>query len=456
MLPPLLLPPPPPPTPQPPQQLRQQGLCMSSFSSDYAGVPSVLAALPAQSLTCLHVDLESKLDVLANGPALAAALAGLTNLRHLCLKNGYDCRYPGSCLAGLAQLTRLTHLSIEGCCWQSVQQPVQQLAMRAVSLQYLQLDMPETAYDRQPLDLRRLTRLAELSTQGLPKGSRLPAQLQRLLYGPFDLRSTPAMVMPLQQLQRLEVGITSESLVSEPLLRLGQLPALTHLSLQYYEFPEAAATAAAWPRLPQLRQLSIEYLGGATKAQLAGVLAAVAASSGLTNLTLEINADDVAPPGLREPADQFLGIAACASLAGLTRLRDLSLGRSSSLAPGDALALSALTSLTRLVLGGTSQGTDDVAATALACSLKQLRHLDLSWCKLGDMACLAAIGQLAQLTELRLYGTPLKQRSLLLLQGLTRLQSLVVTCSQEVTPVVLRRFWAALGKQQAPAAAAGV
>ena len=76
--------------------------------------------------------------------------------------------------------------------------------------------------------------------------------------------------------------------------------------------------------------------------------------------------------------------------------------RSSRLVPGDALALSALTGLTRLVLAGVGDGVGDVAAAAVAHSCRQLRQLDLSECSMGSAACLAEIGRLTQLTQLQL------------------------------------------------------
>jgi hypothetical protein len=67
------------------------------------------------------------------------------------------------------------------------------------------------------------------------------------------------------------------------------------------------------------------------------------------------------------------------SLAGLTRLQHLTIPVPSYVVAGDALALTALTALTHLDLRGASCGLDDIVANALACSLKQLRHLDLSY-----------------------------------------------------------------------------
>jgi hypothetical protein len=141
-------------------------------------------------------------------------------------------------------------------------------------------------------------------------------------------------------------------------------------------------------------------------------------------------------------------MAACALLTGLTNLRELHILPESNLVPGDALALTALTGLTCLVLCDANEAVDDTAATALAWCLKQLWHLDLRACDLGSMACLAAIAHLQELTELRLEGNDgLAERGLMLLTGLTRLQQLGVT-SQQVSDEAVARFWKALRQQQ--------
>jgi aminoglycoside phosphotransferase len=72
--------------------------------------------------------------------------------------------------------------------------------------------------------------------------------------------------------------------------------------------------------------------------------------------------------------------------------------------PGDALALTALTGLTRLALQGGETGVTDEVAAALARNLTQLQHLDLRRCPLGSYNCFHEIGQLTQLTELQLTG----------------------------------------------------
>jgi hypothetical protein len=86
------------------------------------------------------------------------------------------------------------------------------------------------------------------------------------------------------------------------------------------------------------------------------------------------------------------------------------------LQPGDALWLTALTNLTRLVLFNMRDGVGDAAAAAIASSLTQLRHLDLGWCELGkDGGKLAeAVQQLVHLTELRLQGNSQLSREALI------------------------------------------
>jgi hypothetical protein len=112
------------------------------------------------------------------------------------------------------------------------------------------------------------------------------------------------------------------------------------------------------------------------------------------------------------------------------------------------LALTALTGLTELILECETGGVSDLAASALACSLKQLRHLDVSRCDMSSMVCLAAVGHLTQLTTLRLPGSGLTQQGLMLLTRLSQLQELTVHGNEEVTDELVEQFWAAVRQQQ--------
>jgi hypothetical protein len=66
------------------------------------------------------------------------------------------------------------------------------------------------------------------------------------------------------------------------------------------------------------------------------------------------------------------------------------------------------------------------------------------------MACLAAIAQLTQLTELGLTGNKgLTQQGLMLLTGLKQLQTLRVDRNAEATAAVLEEFWSAVRQPRA-------
>lgn len=135
----------------------------------------------------------------------------------------------------------------------------------------------------------------------------------------------------------------------------------------------------------------------------------------------------------------------CGKLGGLTNLQELCISGRSKLVAGDARALTTLTGLTELNLSGLGAAVNDAAAGALACSLKQLQHLNLGRCELGDMVCCVAIGQLTQLTTLGLCSSSgLTREGLMLLTGLTRLQQLWVGGCAQVTDNHVEEFWAAV------------
>jgi hypothetical protein len=114
--------------------------------------------------------------------------------------------------------------------------------------------------------------------------------------------------------------------------------------------------------------------------------------------------------------------------------------------PGDALALTALTGLTRLELQHLGAGVGDLAATAIACSCKQLRHLDLRKCNLQQMTCVAAIAHLTQLTHLQLQGdgNELSAQGLSLLTRLKQLREFELAANDWITVEDIERFWAAV------------
>jgi hypothetical protein len=182
----------------------------------------------------------------------------------------------------------------------------------------------------------------------------------------------------------------------------------------------------------------------------------VAAATGLTKLELELDTgNDRSPECL-------------ARLAVLTCLQDLAvcgiqltyntIGH--HIGHGAASALTVLSSLTRLSLSN----VDTVAATALARELKQLQHLDTCY-RQGELRglyldgfqgrlCFRAIARLTQLTYLNLsHSRGLTRQGLMQLTRLSRLQELDVhrwlrQSSDEVTPEVVKDFWARVRGQQ--------
>uniref|UniRef100_A0A383V9C3 Distal membrane arm assembly complex 2-like protein n=1 Tax=Tetradesmus obliquus TaxID=3088 RepID=A0A383V9C3_TETOB len=145
----------------------------------------------------------------------------------------------------------------------------------------------------------------------------------------------------------------------------------------------------------------------------------------------------------------------CGGLTGLRGLRVLSL-RSVHLAPGDVLALTALTGLTRLEFVDMCKiGEVQAAAHAIIRSLKHLKCLRMQSCHvdLSSTELLAAVGQLKQLTCLRLLGNVygdggVTEQGLMQLTGLSRLEQLDVNKNEEVNEQVLGSFWAAMRQQQ--------
>ncbi|KAF6248731.1 hypothetical protein COO60DRAFT_1689590 [Scenedesmus sp. NREL 46B-D3] len=402
------------------------------------GSTSMLTALPTHSLT--HLDLQG-LHGPVHGPAVSAALARLNNLQRLRVAMQ---RAPCSCLAGVAQLTRLMSLELGGY-WSGSKQPLQQLLLQPLPLQVLCLSM----YEHLPLlDLSHLTQLQELCDRSYNLTAVFPPQLQQLEIWRVSSKKILQPVMPLQQLRSLM--FTAD--VDEPgqlLSRLAQLPALKQMWVVFDRWQPAAA-AVTWSQPPQLRELAVRFLSdGPSRRQWQAILNGVAASTNLTTLWLDAVCGGDGDSNEGDGADGTWNNP-CAKLAGLTTLKDLRLSDGSQLlAPGDALALTALTGLTHLALRDAGAGVGDEAAAALAGSCQQLRHLDLHCCNLISMACLANVAHLMQLTELQLdVNSGLTQQGLLLLTGLKRLQHLGVENNVEVTGEVVKNFWAAVRGQQ--------
>jgi hypothetical protein len=393
------------------RQQQQQGLKLAEFTR-FLGSAAALAALPVHSLT--QLDLSWGSGGSTSGPTLSKALVRLSNLQRLRLRNSTGNKNMPACLAGIAQLRQLTSLTLHGE-WNRVDAPLQKLLQQSLPLRQLHIDLSSGFYELPNLDMSELRQLtAFVTSSSLHEDLVLPAQLQRLQFGECKEAEQLAAVMPLQQLQQLRFRVEFDD--EEPLLELAQLPALQQLALEYTSAFTAAAAAPAWKQLPQLCELTLGYRDGAfhSRRDMAEILAGVAASSSLTKLQMEVWAGytsrghGVPPPeddedsGSDEDAEaETCSVPTCGSLTGLTCLQDLCLGGElSELRPGDALALTALTALTWLVLKDLHVG--DESAAAIVSSLTELRHLDLRGCAVRDTQCLEAIGRTQKLTELLL------------------------------------------------------
>jgi hypothetical protein len=232
----------------------------------------------------------------------------------------------------------------------------------------------------------------------------LPAQLQRLylIDRGTSWGSVLQPVLKLQQLQQLEVTFQQQQqrssdppmhalVLQNALPRLALLPALQHVKVEYLAtdaVPEAAqqlaaGTPVAWGQMPQLRNLRLQFQNYGPYPQLEQIVA---------------------------------GLAAC-------------------------------TSLTMLALQHYKPVDGDAALAQAVPKLQQLRHLELLLCGIRSTECMAAIGQLTQLTELRLEGNrEVTQQGLMQLTGLKQLQHLGVHCTRHVTKNMVGQLWAALHK----------
>jgi hypothetical protein len=439
------------------QQQQQQRLRLVSFSTDWLGTPATISALPAHSLT--HLDLAWPHSETPASEAMVAALGQLTSLRQLSMGPYQgEGSFPSSLLSAVPYMSQLTLLELAGG-FESERktQALQQLLLLPLPLQRLQISskwLPALSYEA-------LTQLTELSTADIYDSSKLPTQLQQLQAKVGLFARGLDAVTGLQQLQRIRLsGFAS----AEELLQLKQLPALQHLALQYETCSHAVAAARAWPQLQQLQELEVLYDNGhprnPNRQQWMAIRSAVAACTGLTKLTLQAITFLEVEEGVGELDEERL-FAVCASLAGLTCLRDLCIQNYtvSSWMPDDALALTALTGLTRLVLAEADDAVGDLIATALACNLRQLQHLDLQPCNLDGLVCLEAIAQLTQLTELRLEGNDGSRwtqqagaEGLMLLTGLKQLQRLGFDVNAKTTAVSHQRlqdFWSAVRQPRA-------
>jgi hypothetical protein len=422
-----------PATEQQQQQQQQQRWRLASFSSNLSGAAALLPVLPAHSLT--HLDLE-----LQGGREELKHLEHLSMLQRLRLDSpSSPMPSASSCLAGLAKLNHLTSLTLSGR-WEGINKQLHELLMQQLPL--LELEDTVLDFDRfsGAMSAPCLTHLTQLTKLGmdndLQEGMLLPTQLNSLRLGSC---SDLAPLLQLQQLQHLSIFPEFEQ--PTQILALAQLPALQTLSLVYTSTAAAAAAAPTWALLPALRAVHVQCFDESVsdRPEIAIILAgAAAAATSLTSLIITSYA---------LPRCQFRDAMALRDrLVDLTGLKELEMF-GMPLVPGDAIALTALTGLTRLNLGNARDGVGQAAAVALARSLSDLEDLALRNCNidLGSLEVMTAIGQLGKLRHLVLQGNSgLMEQGLMQLTGLSHLQRLLVDTNAEVTDQVLDRFNRAL------------
>jgi len=184
---------------------------------------------------------------------------------------------------------------------------------------------------------------------------------------------------------------------------LKRLTNLQHLEL-HYENTEAAETDCAdWASFPGLSWLSIKEvhpsIWGDGEDVQGGIFAALGRVTGLTSLRAYV-AVNSAPAG-------DSNVRVLHHLSGLTKLQALQLylgyGR---LAPRDCLALSTLSSLTKLTLQRIGEAVDDMVAVSLVSNMPRLRHLDLGGSQLQTDALIPLLAQQKQLTRLEVSDCP--------------------------------------------------
>jgi hypothetical protein len=316
-------------------------------------------------------------------------------------------------LAGVSQLKRLTSLTLQGD-WGDQLELLQQLLAAPMPLQQLHLGLAKQATSAclPPLNMASLTQLKQLRLDAkfdadFDDDTVLPAQLQRLrlTYSGTGSGTGSGLqpVLKLQQLQHLEVTFKEQQpqlestpvhsiLLRDALTRLALLPALQHVKLEYISTRGvlravqalAAGSAGAWGQMPQLRALRLRFQNGGVSTQhIDTLLEGLSAATNLTKLSLQ---------------------------------------------PRKWLC--------------------DAALAQVVPKLQQLQHLELLQCRINSlcgMECMSAIGQLTQLTELRLEGNPeITQQGLMQLTGLKQLTRLGVDRTQHVTEQTVEQLWAAL------------
>jgi hypothetical protein len=477
---------------QPAAAQQQAGLQLASLELDpctsmsAVNLLATMAALPHTQHSLTQLSLSDGRLCQDNAAVLSAALPRLTRLEQLKASS-----LPYTCLAALVQLSSLTRLDLHGFPLPGAATELHygnQHHAEAALQRLLGLPLPlrqlhlHDVWDLPVLDMSKMTNLTEFVVTPreylrVPVGSVLPTGLRCLDLTSDDGEQLAAVtgssrsgLAPLHQLTALSIEVGFQE--AAPLLLLTKLSVLQQFRLWYEgqdAVQRAASTAAAWGQLP-LTELWVKPDDDdlVSKQLLATLARGLAAATSLTKLRLLLQEagrrnDDLSDGAAG--ADTSEPFAKCASVAHLTNLRHLELATQclDELQPADVLAMTALTGLTHLALRSSNGCVGGVEATALACNLTQLCHLELmcdsGWMAanpLGYMESFLAVGQLKQLTALRLQANAKTMADfsehLMLLTGLSCLQTLDVEVYDDSINLyqgdppqdLLDKFWAAL------------
>jgi hypothetical protein len=396
-------------------------LCaLQSFQSDLLCSPVVIKELPCNSLTKLHLCGEGiDPDKCGWPPAvMGAAIGALTSLRSLILGPPGKFLMPGAYLSFISSLSQLTQL---GAIHMESGDTFPYLALLPHSLAALQVVVGGTTIRTDPLDSLIHLDLAHLSSltaltfiAPLSSSSRLPPSVVRLALQ-WQRDSTISLVLQLPRLNSLILepgqGINLESITKHT--------TLTHLELMLVGSDPINAAAPYWAQLPSLHRLDMEY---DSKPQMIpsrrlfspAFFSHLGAATSLTSLRLCWAANDdnlLFHDNLEGFSEQLAKLKQLCCLS----LSCLPLGLS-------AHHLSNLTHLTSLEL--CSCRIQSFVVVALCCKLKKLQHLSLESNHGVSDSCTPALGQLTQLSTLKLQGTSIERLGLMQLTTLRQTQNL--------------------------------
>ena len=389
--------------------------------------PNVLASLSASTITSLSLDMSVSQSAASTLPA---SIQQLSNLQQLTLEVKKDS--PGgqededevgqpevqlispALLAALRGLTNLRSLELRpmNCTWSSLCDlpcSIQRLTILAVGSKSL-LDISH---------MTNLSRLVCICLDGLVEGSRLPPRLPVAVFGSTPLPAdAPCLLAGVQQLRLTNVDSNADLLV-----QLSGLRDLQILELIYCSVESAAASAAAWGNLRQLRELVISEdssVVGEYRNDCQAVLEGIATAKHVTKLSLTL------PGNWDLPCVQYI--------SHLANLQDLSFEQAKS-SRQDMLHLRKLTQLTALAL--TVSSLDDATAAEVLGTLVGLKSLRLEQAQaaqerqLTDAIIPLMKYQLKGLRKLTLCLPGVSDDSVGLLEGLTQLTELRMTLKKE-------------------------